>query len=964
MGNSHSSSWESAETSAWHPVEGGNYSVWEDAFLKQINKYCSDGFTFANGNRVKVNSLASSALKNLFTGNGRGALRNAITKQSLSSYLGHKPASIVLLVFGILAFLLSIALACAITERCRACWGKAIPSCRSKVRAPPNAYEGYGCRMLAYKVIAFISFALLFGLGIASIFYSAALNTGTNGTTCDFWLTTYGHFFGSQQLQLPANTVSQWEGAVPQWNRMTRMANLVNPTPDGSGGTERCQLCNEVEYDYSGPGGLKETLQSSADNTFYTLNKVIAMLDVVRNGLTSFKPATTSVKLAGLATVTPKSPVDSGQQQFSFLGAGSVLMRSFYTDLAEATATGIKLFRQNIDTYLGRNSTLLNLGYKTAKNGISALDDVNYVLAKILVMWTEDVYPLAKGVVTTLVVLTILMGILGIFTGCFGFYLMIKFQRDTRANRAATPKMTRCLGAIYSTVIVFAGFSFLLFTILMFAGSTGSDACHFVDINVYEEGDWDAFPPKFLEETVTNHTSIPTVLDTCVKRSGDGDIAGSLGLRLLLDNLKQQVAVTADELNFKTEDTLMLNFREQKTKALKQIANNMMDALHFYTGSVVLDDAGVASLGLSEGLTKYLTAHKSEVFNDPTLSFNPNLDKPLPFLGLMEPLLTGSIGLSVLGPLMAGLAAPFQTVSSATDALKEVSNILTDAGVPKTGMCSTALTSHGFDKCTFEEGKTIDTSNLAAGAADLKVVLKALDAKYPPEEAGRRFFTLLQRYSEFFWAGGYYSVSNRWISDSYSSYVLTNFIDELPGLFTDLVTPEAPVPKKVSIQRAFDELAPEYKDPSCEPSKCPHITTLKITKDYLNGECVPALQQAFELANYRVWDFVKNKTLARFDDLLDSADKGLEQFNCQYLGTALENGVATGLCGVVMPAIVSLGVVAFVFSLGSALCSWVLWRSYRYYHDLHKLGIAESPSVLVAIGELPPYDPADRKSVV
>lgn len=961
MGSSHSSV--TPDSSPWYPVDGGNYSVWEQTFLQQIDKYCTDGFTFANGNRVKVNSLASSALRNLFTGNGRGALRNAISKQSLSSYLGHKPASIVLLAFGIVLFLFSIALACAIAERCRDCWAKFVPSCRSKVRKPPSAYEGFGYRMLAYKVIAFISFALLFGLGIASIFYASALNDGTNGTTCDFWLTSYGHFFGSDQLGLPEGTVSQWEGTVKQWDRMTSMANAVNPKPDGEDGTKRCELCNKVEKDYSGPGGLKETLEGSANKTFYSLNKIIAFLDVIRGGLTSFKSPTTKLAIDKWAVISPKDTRRSEKPQFAFLGAGSVLLRSFYTDLKEATDTGVKLFRDNIDKYLGRDSSLLSLGYKTAKNGISALDDVNYVLAKILVMWTEDVYPLAKGVVTTLVVLTILMGILGIFTGCFGFYLMIKFQRDTQANKAATPKMTKFLGAIYGIVIVFAGFSFLLFTILMFAGSTGSDACHFIDINVYEQGDWDAFPPKFLEETVTNHTSIPTVLDTCVKRSGDGDIAGSLGLRLLLDNLKQQVAVTADELTFKTEDTLMLNFREQKTEALKQIASNSVEALHYYTGSIDLQKDTLAGLGLSEALTKYLNDHLSRVFEKPTLSYNPALSKPLPFLGMLEPLLTGDFNLDVIYPLLSSLTAPFQAVAPAESVLAEVKDILSEAGAPQTGMCSTALTDNKFDKCTFVKGKTIDTSDPKAAAVDLVAVFKALDKKFGPEEAGQRIFTLLQRYSELFWLGGYYSAANKWISSSYSSFVLTNFTEELPGLFTDLVTPAKPIPSSITIQRVFDELAPKYKDPSCEPAKCPHIITLKTAKDYLEGETIPTLQEAFELANDRVWDFVKNKTLQRFDDLLASADKGLEEFNCQYLGTALENGVATGLCGVIMPAIVSLGVIAFVFSLGSVLCAWVLWRSYRYYRDLHNLGVVESPS-LVAIGELPPYDPAEIASTI
>lgn len=105
-----------------------------------------------------------------------------------------------------------------------------------------------------------------------------------------------------------------------------------------------------------------------------------------------------------------------------------------------------------------------------------------------------------------------------------------------------------------------------------------------------------------------------------------------------------------------------------------------------------------------------------------------------------------------------------------------------------------------------------------------------------------------------------------------------------------------------------------------------------------NEELAEALLGGFNFANHQILNFVTNTTMGKFHKLLNDADRNLEDFNCQFVGTSMQQGVVSGLCGVVMPSVVSLGLAAIFLWIVSGLGALMTWKVYHYYKDLDTIG--------------------------
>lgn len=572
-------------SSGWYPRKDGNYSSWLPVFNEKIDQYCKTPGSFENGVSVFSNGASKSLFGRLYSQSGVDSLTRAIETHSLPEYFGGKVGMICYLVISLIAFILSIVLACSLFKCFRDKFLKCGGACNDRPRYHPRHFA---VKLKALKITAICVFCIMFAVSVVSLFYAANLSYGTNSLACDFWSGMRGHYFGARDFQAPAGVSTDWKGSNPQWVVMNQLKHIVNPKPEGARPLQFvpdddkatatlpvCPLCQQIIHEFNGTGGFVEAV----DNNRKTVMKQSIEGAFLDEAMAWFIKSYQWPKLDSKNTVEFKfSRVE--EMKFQYGSILPALLKKYAVDLDATTDRGIGLFEKHLDIYLGRDSMMLSASYETADNSVVSLGDVDSVMAKVIMMWDASVWPMIRVAFKIIIAITCVLGILAVFFSIAGTTAFLKLSKDVHSSSIPSSKIITGLGVTYVILLIFSGFSFFMSSILLFAGSAGSDGCGFVDTVAFDEGNWKVFPASVWNETITGLTDIPTVLDTCVKRTGDGDVAASLGLRMSLDKLEQAVDTLQAKLLSTVNKELDLEFKNLKTHSLADMTKTFGILVH------------------------------------------------------------------------------------------------------------------------------------------------------------------------------------------------------------------------------------------------------------------------------------------------------------------------------------------------------------------------------------------------
>ncbi|KAH0483355.1 MAG: hypothetical protein KVP17_002917 [Porospora cf. gigantea B] len=882
----------------WPVHEDGDYSSYKPLLDSKVNSWCPAASNGARSFMYNDSGFYSlHADQALYATQDRGTVDKLVKvldgSGSVGEYLRAHWGLVVLLVLMVLVSLLSCVHCCLARNprqpsKLYAKMGCCKPSKRQSVSAFTKRQSwSWGLFTLLLLVPA------LLGFSIASVVYASNAMAGQVAATCDTWLTLDGQFFGSDGLLNNDSTdvVLDWKGTQSQYDELQHLGGELKPGEDNP-------LKQLIE------GEFKKMEVGLIDSSiFYN--------DLLQNERAIVAEVTLLTEETSTA-IAPKYPI-----QFSMRSLADSKINEYAWILSDTTSSGIDLMTDNIASLLGPSSKLLDLGYDVATTGLGAISDVGASIAHITGMLDLSL-GIGNGVIFSLLAVGLLGQVLLLVVGILAVWLvvvMLKIRKNKLTaddDAGVTRRAFNLSRALTFTSLAALAVLAVVGSISLLIARVGSDACTIIEDDIIRDGRVELLGEDML---VSGETDMRGVLGTCLVSSGDGDVAATLGLRRKVED----VGVTIE----KTKVLL-----EQQVKNVLDLESKRLMAQMI---QVLFNDLSKATMALNNGgpVAEQMT---STTLPDYEYVFPAIFDQPLQlFCGVM------GMGRSTanMGALcLSGLTFTARSEDKMVEYL--------DGFSPSRSICTKHLSKLGYQCPTTrrlqvdpsaEELSTTEVSTATESTTEtptggstaeiestesttetettttLKPTLLMLD-----ETSVRADIEAIEIYdcSQLGEASCDAATKAKWIETANKLIDLQKFMYH-NITFDDATSVLKPLACPKSGPCTFDDvhrfLAPRWQS---------------MGKD---------LYDNYVLTKSQIDWFLNDLTIKMMDDLMVESRAALDHFNCQYLGTALSDTTAKGLCHTVLPSM-NLYAVLVLWSVPLALIAAVLfWRVYHYWFD-------------------------------
>lgn len=564
-------------SSAWKPRSSGDYSPWRRLFNAQIKRFCKDPNSFSNSRSISLPFPLSNQ-------EGIGHFRNVLETQGIKGYVFSKGNHVALLIIAVVICLMTIGSVITVKR-----------SCRRKLRKLVNPYskhhESGGHKLRIFKYLSLLSFIFMGFFGGACVYYAVVLANALDATSCDFWQSVKGHYFGALDLKESPKIAMDWKGTNKQLKEMKKLRTAVSPVEEEDPETKRqlkssevvgprsCPVCEEIFKAFdSDENSLAQKLISQSNSIGKETMRNAYLNEAIGYYIRAFPFLDLSVENnitvkwegggVGAPSVTPIK-----MQFANFL---PLMLSEHGPDWDGFVKQAIALIRADIDTHFGHNSEALSMSNDAVTNSIASINDVDYLVARMIGWWEKTLGDKLKLFSQVAYITSWVLGGLAIAFSVGGLVVLTMMWQKCRFSSI----MTKGLGVAYVFLLVISGASILISASLFLVGTFGSDGCRFILPEVFIAGNWNILPQDLLRRSATNRTSIPALLETCIKQNGDGDVAASLGIKMLLSQLEQAFAVTGSALSDTIKEKLDFRGKGIRSRFLSELLEVTADLVH------------------------------------------------------------------------------------------------------------------------------------------------------------------------------------------------------------------------------------------------------------------------------------------------------------------------------------------------------------------------------------------------
>lgn len=372
---------------------------------------------------------------------------------------------------------------------------------------------------------------------------------------CRAWVIVNGHFFGAQHLvggsenHVPTN----WRGSFSQRKHLESLLANVIPLHDveGANATRIPEPLHQLRSLYYAPNGLKQQLELLKDTMMFRAYGAAFLTASLDNVLRETAPTTSGDGITNFRSMAPP-----------YVANGRLVIR-LLIDYAQQMNVTVNETLTTMDAQLDAHNAsvllLLRGAERGLRRGLQILDDVDWVMNRGLRNLDAAT---TRFRFLSRVVLGVVMGIgagvvvLAVANGAIGLLYGKGYLHGGQAQRWSL--FTVLAGVVFALLL------FLLFLLFYVGSVVASDASALLEDQLFEKGAWTLLPPDMWKSTPSNKTDMTVVLDTCVNRNGNGDVATPLGLRKDLEQSITAFQRHRDATVQQLEESLAVRDRKPK----------------------------------------------------------------------------------------------------------------------------------------------------------------------------------------------------------------------------------------------------------------------------------------------------------------------------------------------------------------------------------------------------------------
>lgn len=881
-------------------VTDGDYSSWESVLRKRVDNACN-AYEFSapksHYGRSIWKSMASAAsvvkLERWRTDEG----------YSIQKYIRSRGACIAVIVLGLIMLVFAIVSCFAVKTSVREKMSKWFCGLwRRRNRPRLQSLKKREKRRLGL-------YAALFGLAsLVSVIYvfivSAQLIDGAQKANCNVWLQMYGHFFGAGELSKGGvdEIAMSWTGTVPLHTNVLKLGEKVAVGPDNP---TRALL--QEGY-----------LALQADAT--------ARADKLSADVLGLKDITTNYR--ALMTMEYHSPIPGEELNQRLVGLGETVMSKsdiFVEDLAKTLTDGWTGIEELLERYTGDASELMNKSYAAVVDTVRSLTQIDAAIAKLAKLWDHQ----GKTVTRLLVALgsiSIVVGVALVAALILSCFLFVDFFTRSKKDRLPAKKEIRPYGAAFSLYCVVAGLSAFLCGLFYLLGAVGTDVCALLNDGLFQRGNWDILGDAMIEDPVkdfpvADRVDLRTVFDTCIKRTGEGNVAVSIGL-------DGKIAELANDVNEARRDVL-----ETRDRLLKKREK--------------MGRVSVLGLALNEAMEVVTRRYEAQSDGELTPFFEEvrNLNAEVkPWKDVGETNLLWVIPMLTMQPvlfLVLELVDPMLKVNALNAGYDIMNEALTyihknaetpNAAIP-TKICPGLLNNRAL---LIENGTSFDCDGAFLVNRDWTTTTRTTTMEKGSRGKGSR-------------------------GKGSQAVVVNNFDryqDLLDNLWNHTIWPDAPlfrgkyegttVPQRTAallkefiriaewngkMRSDYATLQPDQFPCPDGAADCPFESIRQDMRKRFMQSSKGMVNGVEELLG-TVDEYVDGLVLPTMTSLVTDANELTEDANCQFEGTALEYAVTPALCDATFPASASLCVIFGLISLFATALASINLFCFHYLRDL------------------------------
>eukprot|EP01055_Gregarina_sp_Pseudo9_P001266 Gregarina_sp_Pseudo_9__1265@NODE_183_length_3784_cov_24_117757_g169_i0_p1_GENE_NODE_183_length_3784_cov_24_117757_g169_i0NODE_183_length_3784_cov_24_117757_g169_i0_p1_ORF_typecomplete_len1007_score241_85SUR7/PF06687_12/1_9SUR7/PF06687_12/0_054TctB/PF07331_11/12TctB/PF07331_11/0_21TctB/PF07331_11/3_8e02DUF2207/PF09972_9/3_3DUF2207/PF09972_9/1_4DUF1980/PF09323_10/49DUF1980/PF09323_10/6_3e02DUF1980/PF09323_10/17TM_GPCR_Srv/PF10323_9/847TM_GPCR_Srv/PF10323_9/2_6PTPS_related/PF10131_9/2e02PTPS_relate len=862
-----------------------DYSSWRGALEDKVQKACGDDWMF----KAPSWTLSEKMFRNLQNSDAAAALEAYMLKEdNLNSYISKRGGFLFMLILCIVLFLVSIAVALAVSRRVRGCFSKVFCGvCRSRDR-PRLKQVPSEVRTRLLGVVAgagIVSLALL----IVQIIVSSRMLVDVKKVDCGMWMQLYGHFYGasnlSKDLEHPAtaNIAWGWRGTQPLLDALAVINQTTNPhNPE-----------NDIRVKlYAAYDQLKLDAEAKRLETDKIVDEWIALADA----------------WWGLSTDLSRGDIFNGTwSEFNIGTANAVMYKSkvFKWETQQTLETGWQQMDELLERYAGENSDLLGKAEAATSDSVSTINQMNAVIGALTEKW-DSLGPKLIRALRALGALLILLccAVFFIIPGVAALVMMLRSRM--KQDKLPSKKERRFWGYTFIFTVIITGFAALLCGLTFFLIGIGNDVCDLLEDGLFNRGVWGILGDDILSPPGVVDIDVPRILETCILREGDGNVAAALALDARIAELAVEVD-RAKEVVLTTRDNLL--DRENKLLRIRIVETGAEDIMYTVWRAGMRDDNLVN--GVLEKDAEFEYRRTLTDFGVPSpwfdLEWVPEDTSVLLCIipGTADNSATGAWGLLWHSCQKLGktgieirpvpLNRFYDDLNSQLQLIKNEGGI-TDAELPSV-FCSETGLAQGH-VCTPSSPDAVLT----------KATFQDWPTTYP---TGWQNALVSKTYTtDPSWG---WKAWRSIVSLGRLEFYMQSMISETNATMAD--------------GRILCPLG---------ASDCTVHDAIKATRTMANRDAPRMVRQVEDLFAL-VDHYVDNVTIGTMSSVIDDAYDVVEGANCQFEGTALNAAAVAPICDAIFPAVAVTCLLMGLLTLSLTVLCRQLWKWFHYTDDLADL---------------------------
>eukprot|EP01054_Gregarina_sp_Poly1_P001889 Gregarina_sp_Poly_1__1888@NODE_1491_length_4005_cov_473_002031_g987_i0_p1_GENE_NODE_1491_length_4005_cov_473_002031_g987_i0NODE_1491_length_4005_cov_473_002031_g987_i0_p1_ORF_typecomplete_len995_score144_067TM_GPCR_Srv/PF10323_9/3_37TM_GPCR_Srv/PF10323_9/11MFS_1/PF07690_16/2_1MFS_1/PF07690_16/1_4SUR7/PF06687_12/7_2SUR7/PF06687_12/7_9SUR7/PF06687_12/8_6e03DUF1129/PF06570_11/6_9e02DUF1129/PF06570_11/0_65_NODE_1491_length_4005_cov_473_002031_g987_i03783362 len=862
------------------PPSNFDYSSWKDALEDKVQSACGDEWIFKSPSWY----FSKQMFRNLQNNVAAERLEGYMLKQdgySLGGYLNKRGGFLFMLIFGLILLVISVLLTLSVIPKVRNFYSKLLNgACRTRDRPRLKQIQPE-IRNRVVGIVFGCSFTAI-ALLVVQMVASSRMLVDVKKVDCGMWMQLYGHFYGVPSLSkdLHAEVTREiswsWRGTQPLLEALSYINRTVNP--------------NDPENPIRGKlwNGYRE-LQGNATIKQQETNLVMDQwIDL-------------SDTWWGLSTSVSAGDVFNGTwSEFTVGTAPAVAYKSkIYKQEVETTLTqGWVGIERLLERYAGETSDLLIKAEAAASDAISTINQMNAVIGALTEKW-DHLGPMLIRALRALGGLIITLYIFIFALVPCSIVLVMMLRSRMKSDVLPSKKERTMWGYAYIATALMAGFAALYCGLTFFLAGLGNDVCDLLEDGVFVRGQWGVLGDDILSPQGVVDVDVPRILDTCILKEGDGNVATALALDARIAELAEEVD-RAKAVVLQTRETML--DRANRLLRVQIIKTGAEDMFDFIWRSPMAQDGYMANTD-DRVLARNLVTEgvPAPWFDDSwDITMQPSLLCLIPTSASVEFAMktlayncakNGATGLEVR-PVPLNFV--YEKLNSA------LGTVIAEGGL---GDFPTTFCSDLGDRLGFP----CDPSDERINADEFRDWPKQLGTNASGWNAALTQTTFA--------------------NDETLGYRTWRTILSLGRLETFMQT--------LLSQTNATQAGYRVRCPLGAPD-CTIYDAIKVARQ-ITKEQAPILIQQVEGLFGLVDHFVDNVTIGTMSSVVESAYDVVEGSNCQFEGTALNAAAVHPLCEAIFPAVTVTALVTGLTALTLALLGRHLWKWYHYMEDLASL---------------------------